>query len=395
MALLQAFEPLLPSRSAPQLDELAEEVCRHGFDLKQSLHPDSAARIAATRGLMNADYSFRIELGPDHPLLAEQALRRKLEEEPGRSVERLAVAHLDTRREMETWLAERPGLPVFGAAFLCRLHRSFYARLTREDRLTRDGEELRPGELRRCHATVGKHVTPDWRSIEAFLSHADNVYAAVRDPGPALIAIACAHHRLAWVHPFRDGNGRVLRLQSQAALIQHGVGSALWSIASALARDEAAYQTLLADADALRRDVSDGPGDLSEGGLLAFAWQFLYGCLGEITLIIEHLDLPALRHRLRTYVTLLSQMEAGFSIEAVPALHGLFLKGPMAREKFKQMTGLPRLAAEQTLEALVRHGLVESTELEGPVSLGLPLDAAKVLFPRLTSSSGALRSSNL
>ena len=27
-----------------------------------------------------------------------------------------------------------------------------------------------------------------------------------------LVAVACLHHRVTWVHPFRDGNGRAARL---------------------------------------------------------------------------------------------------------------------------------------------------------------------------------------
>ena len=92
-----------------------------------------------------------------------------------------------------------------------------------------------PGEFRRRDVTVGGHLAPDWGSVPAFLKRAEEVYAAARGLSSKLIAIACAHHRIAWVHPFRDGNGRVVRLQSQAALIQHGAGSALWSVSRGIA----------------------------------------------------------------------------------------------------------------------------------------------------------------
>jgi Fic family protein len=39
-----------------------------------------------------------------------------------------------------------------------------------------------------------------------------------------LVAIAAAHHRLLWIHPFADGNGRVARLLSHALLRRAGVG---------------------------------------------------------------------------------------------------------------------------------------------------------------------------
>jgi len=40
-----------------------------------------------------------------------------------------------------------------------------------------------------------------------------------------LIAIAAAHHRFLWIHPFLDGNGRVIRLWTDAALKAAGLES--------------------------------------------------------------------------------------------------------------------------------------------------------------------------
>jgi Fic family protein len=37
-----------------------------------------------------------------------------------------------------------------------------------------------------------------------------------------LIKIALAHHRFAWIHPFHNGNGRVVRLFTYALLIERG-----------------------------------------------------------------------------------------------------------------------------------------------------------------------------
>src|SRR6266481_196053 len=45
-----------------------------------------------------------------------------------------------------------------------------------------------------------------------------------------LLSAAAGHHRLLWIHPFVDGNGRVARLMSHALLLRLGVGSSLWSV---------------------------------------------------------------------------------------------------------------------------------------------------------------------
>jgi Fic family protein len=232
------FEPLLPTLPQPALDALAEEVCRRGFELKRLVHPVTEARIAKLLRSVNSYYSNRIEGQQTHPKDIERALRKSFSKEPGKArLQRLAVAHIETQIEMERRLAEDLDLAVFSTQFLAGLHHSFYGRLPREDRVTEEGDEVAPGYFRRHDVTVGGHAAPDWQSVPAFLQRIEEIYSAVRGLSARLIAIACAHHRLAWVHPFRDGNGRVGRLQSQAALLQHGAGSALWSVSRGLARD--------------------------------------------------------------------------------------------------------------------------------------------------------------
>jgi len=42
------------------------------------------------------------------------------------------------------------------------------------------------------------------------------------------IATSAAHHRLLWIHPFLDGNGRVTRLMSDAILLETLDTGAVW-----------------------------------------------------------------------------------------------------------------------------------------------------------------------
>ena len=62
-------------------------------------------------------------------------------------------------------------------------------------------------------------------------------------------AAAAAHHRLLWIHPFLDGNGRVARLMSHAMLLDTLESGGVWSIARGLARNVAAYKGHLAACD--------------------------------------------------------------------------------------------------------------------------------------------------
>jgi len=42
------------------------------------------------------------------------------------------------------------------------------------------------------------------------------------DPLARIIAAAASHHRIAWVHPYLDGNGRVTRLSIETVCRLHG-----------------------------------------------------------------------------------------------------------------------------------------------------------------------------
>jgi Fic family protein len=384
------FEPLLPTLAQPELAALGEELSVRAQELKALLHPATAARLAELLRGVNSYYSNRIEGQHTHPREIERALKKDFDRAPEKArLQRLAVAHIETQKEMERWLAQEPTLSVYSRDFLARLHYGFYGKLLPEDRITKEGDRVVPGEWRKRDVDIGTHVAPDWKFVPDFLKRAEEVYCAVKGASSQLIALACAHHRLAWVHPFRDGNGRVIRLQSQAALIRQGAGSGLWAVSRGFARDTEAYYARLADADQPRRGDLDGRGNLSEKGLIAFARYFLETCLDQVTFMSELLQLKELRARMRAYLKLLAETETDIRPEAEPALYHVFLAGTVKRGEFKQMTGLGARTADKIIAALLRRELLTSDTPKGPVSVGLPLDALAFYFPRLYPEAAA------
>ncbi len=384
------FEPLLPTLPQPELEALAEDLCRRAFELKRLVHPLTEVRIARLLRSVNSYYSNRIEGQQTHPTDIERALRKSFSKEPGKMrLQHLALAHIGAQQDMEAWLVERPDSAVYGAAFLQQLHAAFYGRLSDAERVTADRKFVTPGALRTADVTVGRHVAPDWHALPEFLGRAEQVYAAARGLSGKLIAIACAHQRIAWIHPFLDGNGRVVRLQSQAALLQHGAGSALWSISRGLARDVQAYYLRLAEADMERRGDLDGRGNLSEAGLVAFAKYFLETCLDQVAFMQQMLDLATLRNRVQGYLLYLSPADKDVRPEVTPSLHYAFLAGSVSRGEFKQMTGLASRSADRAIAALLRRGLLESDSAKGPVRFGLPLEALAYYFPQLYPEAAA------
>lgn len=386
------FEPLLPRPSVAVeggLLALAGEVATRALGLRRAVHPATEARLAQLLRSVNSYYSNRIEGQHTHPWDIERGLKKDFSGEPDKARrQRIAVAHIDAQREIEGWLAAGP-LDVYEAAFLARVHEAFYRRLNPEDRETPDGDAVIPGAWRGKDVKVGVHVPPAHASIAVFLDRAHEVYGAASGLDGQLLACACAHHRLAWVHPFLDGNGRVVRLQSHAALLKMGVGSGLWAVSRGLARNVQTYYDRLAGADSPRRGDYDGRGNLSEEGLVRFARFFLETCRDQVTFMGEMLALEQFRQRLRAYVILRSEMGGGIRREAELPLYHLFLAGEITRGEFKQMSGLGARTADSLLAALLKVGLVESDTSRAPLRFGLPLEALAYYFPRLYPEAAA------
>ena len=118
-----------------------------------------------------------------------------------------------------------------------------------------------------------------------------------------IVAIAASHHRLLWIHPFLDGNGRVARLFSDACLRRAGLGGhGLWTVSRGLARQRGRYFDLLAQADAERAGDYEGRGARSLAALTAFARFFLDVCLDQVRFMSSLLQLDGLLERIEGYV---------------------------------------------------------------------------------------------
>jgi Fic family protein len=145
----------------------------------------------------------------------------------------------------------------------------------------------------------------------------ENVYHKL-GRSETIIAAAAAHHRLLWIHPFLDGNGRVARLASHAVFLETPDTGAIWSIARGLAKNVDAYKGHLADCDSPRRGDRDGRGQLSEAALIDFTVFFLKVCLDQVT-FMEDLMQP---EHLRTRV--LSWAEEETKLGALPTAGDFF-----------------------------------------------------------------------
>jgi len=374
------FDPLIPSVIPASLTTKAIDIVRSSTQLAAAAHPSARAAVRELVRSMNSYYSNRIEGQGTHPLNIERALRHEFSDKPAVArLQRVALAHIEAERALEEQVAT--GVSAMSCRFLLTAHQALYSRLAEEDRTTDDGHIIVPGELRRDDVEVGRHIPPTAASLPRFLERMDQVYDKPRGWDTALIAVACAHHRAAWVHPFRDGNGRAIRLQSHSALWRLSEG--MWSPNRGLARAVNDYYARLHNADMPRRGDLDGRGNLTTVGLIEWIDFFLDTCADQVGYMNRMLELDGMKRRIEALIMFRSAHDKAIRPEAILPLYHVFASGPATRREFAQMTGLQERTARSLLSRLLSTGLLLSDTPLGPVRFGLPLNALQFLLPEL------------
>ena len=178
--------------------------------------------------------------------------------------------------------------------------------------------------MRDRDVAVGRHIPVSAPAVPRFLKRFEEVYSKLGKT-ETIIAAAAAHHRLAWIHPFLDGNGRVARLMSHATLLEALDTGGVWSIARGLARNVDAYKGHLAACDLPRRNDLDGRGHLSEETLAEFTSFFLTTCIDQVT-FMESLMQP---DQLRTRILLWAEEE--IRLDKLPPKSGAILEAVLYR----------------------------------------------------------------
>lgn len=385
----------LPSYSE-QLADLISAVTASATTLGARLHPLTAASLADLVRVMNCYYSNLIEGHDTRPRDIERALFDQLETEPERrNLQLEARAHIRVQRAIDDLNARGLLDEPAEVSFVRWVHEQFYADAPAELlTIARAGGSYRmeAGVFRhepRHDNVVGRHVPPSSAVVPAFMDYfAQRFRLQPLGAAGRIAAIAIAHHRLNYVHPFPDGNGRVSRLVAHAMALRAGIGAhGLWSISRGLARgldDRGEYKRMMDLADSPRQNDLDGRGNLSLKALEEFVTWFCQVALDQLTFMSQLLDLDTLTARLDTYVT----RDLGLSPHATKFVHALLQRGELPRGDAGPVTSLPERTARQLLSRLVDAGLVASSTPKGPVSLRFNTTSAETLFPRLFLAQG-------
>lgn len=387
------FEPLIPGEPAlTPLLERASDLLRAATALTSATASAARADLRTLLRSMNSYYTNRIEGEHTRPSEIERALQQDYSDNADLARrQRLAVAHIRTEEVCEAELARRETAGedslrwLYSAEALTWLHSCLFGELPKADLTLADGSLMVPGQLRHRGVTVGRHEAPTAASVPAFIERWGQVYGSARRGEAAVVAWAAAHHRLAWIHPFLDGNGRVARLHTHVLTRALGLGSGLWSPLRGFARSEARYKALLQAADEHRRGDLDGRGNLTQAGLVEWIAYVLDTCIDQVTFMARQLDLRSMRERIAAALAFEHHsLHSGVRPEALLALHYLFVtQDELGRAEFKAMLGLGDRLATEAISALLRRGFVSTDSAYGRLRFAVPRHALRFYFPAL------------
>jgi Fic family protein len=394
---INQMEPLYPARTEA-LEDLAREVIAASAKLEGRLAPVTLEGIRRLLRVVNSYYSNLIEGHSTHPIDIERAMRQDYsKDQETRDLQTESQIHIEVQEEIARRLIEEPDLNVAAPEFLCWIHERFYHRMPERLRRVRSesGERayVDAGLVRSRYVQVGLHVPPAHEALESFLERFSSVYNPAKQHGLSpLIALAAAHHRLMWIHPFLDGNGRVARLFTDAYFLRSRVaGYGLWNVSRGLARRRDSYKAHLASADAQREGDLDGRGNLSNRTLTEFCEFFLNMGLDQARYMDSLLALGGFLERLEKYAQLRStrmipaprDVAAPLRPEAGLILRAVATGGEMARGEVFRLTGMHPRTGSKVLQPLLEEALLVSDSPKGAVRLGFPTHAAGYWFPDL------------
>jgi Fic family protein len=384
------MEPLIPSEGKYTLSELTKDIFLCAGALKNQLQAEKTRQsVAEVVRLMNSYYSNLIEGHRTYPRDIEKALKKKFSTIPSeKDNQLLSVSHIEVEKMMEKRMREE-NPNVYSKDFLCWLHKEFYIRLPKPLRIsyTKRGKpyEIIPGEIRNFNVDVGRHTPIDEENIETFLNVFEERYSSRKIlPTNKLISIAAAHHRFTWIHPFGDGNGRVARLFSHAAMLQEGVGGCgLWTLSRGLARNRDEYFACLNNADFQRVNDLDGRGNLSEKYLVEFCEFFLKTVLDQIRFMSEILNLGSLEQGILYYIQRIEPVFGKDEQAGHQLLVAALRQGEIHRGLVPAITNKKQGTARKILNIAIEAQLLESDTPKGPVRLAFPDKVREIYFPKL------------
>lgn len=380
MSLIEPLMPFVPgvySEKQRVIDNLVSELIGKSASLSERLHPIVRNSIGDLVRSMNCYYSNLIENHNTHPVDIEKALNEDYSAKPEiRNLQLEARAHISVQKEIDN---NHLPYPVISDAFIQWIHKTFYQGLPEALQLTEcttthPAMPVMAGEYRTHDVQVGQHIAIPFAEIPVYMQRFIMTYGSQRlNYHEKVVAVAASHHRLLWIHPFLDGNGRTARLFSHAFLKEVEVGNSLWSISRGLARTSEKYKQYLAQADNTRQGDLDGRGPLSLSGLQDFCIYFLEQCIDQVEFMGKLLRPNELIGRIDIYAKYQVENKQ-MHPKAFKLLKEALFMGEFSRGTATDLLDMSASHASKILNDLskVGVGLLVSDTPKGNVRLGFP-----------------------
>ena len=338
---------------------------------------------------MNCYYSNLIEGHHTHPVDIERAMNEDYANEPKkRDLQLEARAHI----AVQQWIDDG-GLATdaVGSEAICEIHRRFGELLPDSLLWVADSESddrirMVPGELRIRDVRVGEHIAISPGALPRFLARFEKSYG---DLGKAetILSAAAAHHRVVWIHPFLDGNGRVARLMSHASLRDALDTGGIWSISRGLARRVQDYKSHLQACDSPRRGDTDGRGHLSEQAFIDFTRFFLETCIDQVQFMMGLVQPERLRDRILIWTE--EEVRAGrLQPKSGVILEAALFRGELPRGDVPALVGTGDRQARRIVSSLIKAGVISSESSRAPLRIAFPAILAGRWLPGLFPEAG-------
>lgn len=376
IALMEPMRLSEDSRFRGELMDMALDLAQKSAGFRRSLPPGLLTALATLVRSMNCYYSNLIEGHDTHPVDIDRALNGEYSKDAHkRDLQLEARAHI----AVQSWIDEgglnesgQPAGMALSEAAIREVHRRFCELLPEEilwveDPITKERIRVLPGELRTRDVQVGRHVAISPGAVPRFLERFEHAYGSL-GKSELILSAAASHHRLVWIHPFADGNGRVARLISHALLLDVLNTGAVWSIARGFARNMGEYKKLLAECDQPKRNELDGRGNLSEEALVQFTRFFLKTAIDQVVFMEQLMQPEQLRARILLWA------EEEINLGKLPPKSGVILeavlyRGELPRAEIVAVIGTGERQAQRIVAALVKRGVLNAASSRAPLRL--------------------------
>jgi Fic family protein len=391
------FTPIIPQELNGNIDTQllikAEKICTKSAKMVGNYNIKVINEIKDLLRMVNSYYSNKIESEGTHPINIEKAMRAEYSNnEKAKNLQLLSLAHIKTQDFIEDYCQYSKNNP-YSKEFIKDIHKEFYSQDGMESFIKiqddKDIIKMTPGELRQRDVKIGQHIPVSYKELDSMMNKYEDFYKPKQmTQALKLIYALSAHHRLSFIHPFLDGNGRTSRLVLDAALLNMNLdGYGLWNISRGLARNLDKYKLNLAYADTKRLNDLDGRGSLSTKELKKYVDFMLNIAMDQVEYMQEQLDLSTLSSRIENYVEFSNKGMYRLA-EPLPKYSNILLKellvlGEMPRGDVAKLIGKKTTVTSTFINKLIKMNYLKSDEPRGKIRIKFNAHFAMRLFPEL------------